>query len=284
MYKKMLVTNEIRPIHSMSIYGSGPSRKEIVKPAVNFFCPICKSQQTYNMSNDFESDGLNFMGKIYEAVYRCAGCNANTRTFFVYISGKKDGDEMKMYMEKVGQYPSWTIELDKELENILGKHADFYKKGLINESQSYGIGAYAYFRRITEEIIDKLLDSITDLIEEKDREAYAEALEKTKKTRNTQEKIDLVKDLLPTSLKPEEMNPLGVLHSALSEGLHNGTDEECMEKAEIIRNILVFLVNRTIRMKSESSEFTDGMKKLLSKKANTAPEGTASVTPSTHGR
>jgi len=249
------------------------SFEEVPKPAIHMGCNICTSDQTFNIVNEYyeleENRGSKMLvnGKIVRARYRCSSCNRMNRTFFLYFfRGVKTKENYAIDVMKVGQYPAWSIELDKELENILGEHADYYKKGLVCESQSYGIGAYAYFRRITEEIIDKLLDSICDLIEEKDREAYAEALEKTKKTRVTQEKIDLVKDLLPISLKPDGINPLGVLHSALSEGLHSLSDEDCMEQAEIIRNILVFLVNQTIRMKNDSSIFTDGMRKLLEKK------------------
>jgi hypothetical protein len=78
------------------------------------------------------------------------------------------------------------------LEKTLGKHSKTFRKGLICESQGYGVGAFAYYRRITEEIIDELLASIADLIEVDNKEQYLEALEKTKQTRVTQEKIDLL--------------------------------------------------------------------------------------------
>ena len=75
-----------------------------------------------------------------------------------------------------------------------------------------------------------------------------------------------MKDLLPSSLRPEGVNPLGAIHSALSEGLHAESDEECLEYADAIRNAVVFLVNKLIRTKVENKSFTDSMKKLLDKK------------------
>lgn len=111
---------------------------------------------------------------------------------------------------------------------------------MVCESQGYGIGAFAYYRRITEDIIDELLDSIIDLIEPENIDKFKTALEATKKTRVTQEKIELVKDLLPGILKPNGMNPLGVLHSELSEGLHAETDANCLENATHIKDILTF--------------------------------------------
>lgn len=179
----------------------------------------------------------------------------------VYMNDSRDT------VYKIGQYPEWEIKMDSNLEKTLGKHAGTFRKGLVCESQGYGIGAFSYYRRITEEIIDELLDSISDLIEEENKEKYLEALAKTKTTRVTQEKIDLVKDLLPSILKPSGMNPLGVLHSELSEGLHAATDESCLENANHIKTILTFLINQILKSKESAKEFTTSMKSLLDKKA-----------------
>ena len=93
------------------------------------------------------------------------------------------------------------------------------------------------------------------------------ALEKTKQTIVTRDKIDLVKDLLPPSLRPNGMNPLGVLHKVLSEGLHDKSDEDCLDLAISIKNILVYLINQIIRSKEEAKKFTESMRKLLDKKS-----------------
>lgn len=116
-------------------------------------------------------------------IYQCQSCRKFEREFNAYISSDLD------YVYKFGQYPAWEIKLDNELEKLLDKHAHIHRKGLISESQGYGIGAFAYYRRITKEIIDDLIDSIYDLIEEEQKGEYKTALEKTKNTRITQEKI-----------------------------------------------------------------------------------------------
>ena len=72
--------------------------------------------------------------------------------------------------------------------------------------------------------------------------------------------------MLPKSLQVDGMNPLKELYGVLSQGIHNETDEECIEKAETIRRILVFLVNQVIRTKKDKKSFTEGMKKILVKK------------------
>lgn len=237
----------------------------IPKPPINMVCNKCGGKQTFNMINYYgEFKGYNNPPSADEKVrlnYQCQSCRDFTRQFYVYISPQLD------YVYKIGQYPEWEIKMDKNLENTLGKHAKMFRKGLVCESQGYGIGAFSYYRRITEEIIDELLDSITDLIDETHKAEYKVALDKTKQTRVTQDKIDLVKDLLPSILKPNGMNPLGVLHSELSEGLHAETDQACLENASHIKGILTFLINQIIQSKESAKGFTESMKSILEKKS-----------------
>lgn len=238
---------------------------DIPKPSINMFCRDCHSIQTFNMINKYEEfsrfSNTPSGDKRIRLIYECQSCRNFIRQFHVYISPELD------YVYKFGQYPEWEIKIDKNLEKSLGRHVTTYRKGLVCEAQGYGIGAFAYYRRITEEIIDELLDSIVDLIEVDNQELYNAALEKTKKTRVAQEKIDLVKDLLPTILRPGGMNPLGVLHSELSEGIHAETDDKCLENASHIRDILTFLINQIIQSKDAAKQFTTSMKSLLEKKS-----------------
>jgi hypothetical protein len=171
---------------------------------------------------------------------------------------------------KIGQEPPWEITPDRTLEKVLGSRSVYYKRGLVCESQSYGIGAFAYYRRIIEEIIDDLLAGVANLIAGKERDVYLEALKKVKKTTITQEKIDLVKDLLPPILRPDGMNPLSTLHSVLSEGLHEQTDERCIELAMAVREALVFLVNQVTLTQTSAANFTESMRKILERKKKAA--------------
>lgn len=231
---------------------------------INMDCLTCKSSQTFVMTNkyweNFSYTNYSVEGILFRAVYLCVHCQKFERTFYIKVGNNKE------WFMKVGQYPSWEIKGDFNIEKFLGEHSSYYRKGLICESQGYGIGAFGYYRRIVEEIIDSLLDEIAGLLVEKDLSKYQDVLKKTKETTVTQEKIDLVKDLLPPILRPEGMNPLAALHSALSEGLHAESDEQCLEYAETCREILVFLVNQVAASKAASREFTESMRKLLDKK------------------
>jgi hypothetical protein len=234
---------------------------------INMPCPVCESSQTFVMTNrygenleylDYSSEGVNF-----RLVYLCSHCQKFERFFYVQAGGEKKA----FWFMKVGQFPAWDVSGEPNIERLLGDHAGYYKRGLICESQGYGIGAFGYYRRIVEEIIDELLDEITDLLSGDELNDYQVALKKTKETIVTAEKIELVKDLLPAILRPDGMNPLSALHSALSQGLHAESDEECLDLAENCRRILIFLVDQVAASKQTAKSFTEGMRKLLDKKA-----------------
>ncbi len=231
---------------------------------INMECPTCKSNQTFFMTNkyweNFSYSNVSVEGLVFRMAYMCAHCQKFERIFYVKV------DEEKQWVMKVGQYPAWEIKGEVNIEKLLGGHSEYYKKGLVCESQGYGIGAFGYYRRIVEEIIDRLLDEIGGLLTGNDLTEYQDALNKTKVTIVTQEKIELVKDLLPPILRPDGMNPLSALHSTLSEGLHASSEDECLGYAETCREILVFLVNQVAASKAASKGFTESMRKLLDKK------------------
>jgi len=234
---------------------------DLKKVAVHMDCPVCGSEQTFNMTNNYQewdmAHGHPVKGCVVRAVYKCTSCNRFPRYFLLKFGSDQD------YVMKVGQEPPIDITLDPTLKKALGSLAEYYKKGRISESQSYGIGAFGYYRRIVESFIDKLLTEIKDIIPEEDREPYLIALEKAKEKKVAADKISLVKDLLPPQLRPGGMNPLQILHDALSEGLHQESDERCTELAEQIREVLEFLAKQVAEIKTTSAKFTKGMRKLL---------------------
>jgi hypothetical protein len=228
-------------------------------------CAMCRTNQTFTMINQYHENytisNTEAGNEIVRAKYICMGCKEYERYFFIRV------DEDRKSITKVGQYPPWDISGDDEIERLLGEHRDYFRRGLICEAQGYGIAAFAYYRRIVEEIIDLLLEQISDLMTDDEKEEYKEALEKTKSTRQAADKIDLVKDLLPPILRPNQMNPLQLLHKSLSEGLHADTDDDCLQRAAEVRSVLVFLTAQIASTKRAANSFTSGMKTLLDKKA-----------------
>lgn len=235
---------------------------ELPKVRINMICGDCKSSQTFAMINGYwenlAGSHTPAQGKVFRLQYVCTHCEIFERFFFVRVGNG--------WFMKVGQFPAWEVDGNPNIERLLGKHSSYYRKGLICESQGYEIGAFGYYRRIIEEIIDGLLDEISHLLAGAELEKYQEALQRTKGITVAQEKIDLVKDLLPPLLRPDGMNPLAVLHSSLSEGLHAESDESCLESAGTCRDVLLFLVNQVAASGAAAKSFTESMRKLLDRR------------------
>lgn len=251
---------------------------ELYPGIISLDCPVCKA--SYPFHKPGYGKGIRVLGSgagepspppppkngIHSLEYECTGCLKEKFLCWVEVEAQQK------LIRKIGQVPPWSKRPDKNLEKLLSTHQDYYKKGLACESHGYGIGANAYYRRIVEAVIDELLGSITELIEPSEKERYLKAIEETKKTIVAQEKIALVKDLLPAVLRPDGMNPLLILHGSLSEGLHDETDEECLESAKHIREVLIFLVNQIALHRESAKRFTDSMRKLLEKRSGKVSE------------
>jgi hypothetical protein len=236
--------------------------------SINSDCDRCSGIQTLVQSSPWAMlathANSSTTGQVIYVKFKCVGCGITRRHFLLKVSDKND------WVMKVGQWPAWSIELDRGISDMVGEHATEFRKGLTCESQGYGIGAFAYFRRIVETMIDKLLDEISEIIPIEEQPAYSNALQAAKKTIVAQEKIAIVKELLPSTLRPGGINPLAVLHSVLSEGIHSRTDEQCLEDAALIRESLSFLVIQLLQAKESARSFTANMQRLLEKKARSA--------------
>ncbi len=249
-----------------------PDKLDEINLSINKFCPVCKEKRTFILGNKYipqiDTFSLVNITRTHRTIepnytvflyYLCVSCKKFNRSFSFFVG------ENKEYIQKIGQYPAFDITIKKHLREMLGEYIDFYQKGLICEYNSYGIGAFVYYRRIVEGIIGNLLNSIPELMTGEEKQKYEEAMEKVKNTKQTQEKIKLIKDLLPSILMPEGFNPLKMIYDMLSKGIHNKTDEECLDYSRAIRKSLIFLVEIILHAKKQNKEFTESMKKLLEK-------------------
>lgn len=255
------------------------------------YCPICAADRTFREPSSDSAptpqrgpglggsptlpfDDMGMGSGIYLLAYRCTAClRGDFRVWIEVHSEQADlGAGIKgprpVWLRKVGQVPPWGVRPEKELQRTLGDYTELFSKGWACESQGYGIGAYAYYRRIIENIIDSLLASIAGLLADAERATYEAALAQLATTYVAKEKIAVVKDLLPGNLRPSGVNPLGVLHTALSEGIHASDDEQCLELAADIREAIQFLATEIAVHKRSAARFTSAMQRLLEKRSS----------------
>ena len=79
--------------------------------------------------------------------------------------------------------------------------------------------------------------------------------------------IESIKHGIPESLLVTGHNPLTLLHSALSEGLHADTDEDCLALATSIRTVLADLAERLGAALKEEKDLSEAVSRLLKKKS-----------------
>jgi hypothetical protein len=93
------------------------------------------------------------------------------------------------------------------------------------------------------------------------------ALRAAKDEQQFKKAVEDVKHAIPESLLVDGHNPLTLLHSALSDGLHARTDGECLELAQTIRLVLADLAERISQALKDDRELKEGISRLLNRGA-----------------
>jgi hypothetical protein len=150
---------------------------------------------------------------------------------------------------KLGEFSSFGPPIPSRVITLIGPDRELFIRGRRAENQGLGIGAFAYYRRVVENQKGRLIIEIAKVA--KRLGAAEEELARFKAAaRESQFRraIDDIKSSIPKVLMINGHNPLTLLHSALSEGLHAGADEECLELATSIRVVSLNLQNESLRL------------------------------------
>jgi VIT1/CCC1 family predicted Fe2+/Mn2+ transporter len=130
-----------------------------------------------------------------------------------------------------------------------------------------GVGAFIYYRRVVENQKNRILGEIIKVSEKIG--AAKEKVEKLKSAiTETQfsKALDMAKDSIPESLLINGHSPILLLHSALSEGVHALTDEQCLDLAGSVRIVFGELSERLSQALKDEAELTKALSKLMNKK------------------
>lgn len=175
---------------------------------------------------------------------------------------KKEYDKAKLQVEKVGCSPKIKITPNKEIEKFFDRETNnWYYKGLNSIAQNFGIGAFAYFRRIIEKELIGIIEDIKSLPAAHSEEIEI-LLEKHKKNPSISSIYDNIFPHLPNSLKILGDNPIKLLYNQTSEGLHSLTDKKCLEKSENILRLLEFTIQKINEERSDIKDLREAIKSL----------------------
>lgn len=229
--------------------------------SMDLFCSKCKTNKTFVYSCDGESDlmgkykgnsGRNFytVGNLQYTTYECPKCE--TKIIYIFLlEGEK--------LIKIGQYPSlYEIRRDELKKYAKNKMIDdiYFKeinKADVCAGEGYYVASFTYMRRVFENLIKNIFNENSAEI--------GFSYEEYEKLR-MDEKIKAIKPYLPVDddiYKP--------LFQILSAGVHALPEDECSEYYQILRAVLLEVLEE-FKRKKEKEANRKSLKILFSKKEN----------------
>ncbi|HYG12094.1 MAG TPA: hypothetical protein VD835_19260 [Pyrinomonadaceae bacterium] len=198
--------------------------------------------------------------------YTCRNCNQSTKLFAV-TTAHEDPSSAQGTALKLGEDPPFGPPMPGRVISLIGPDRETLLKGRRAENLGLGIGAFAYYRRVVENQKGRLIEKIAEVAARLGADkATLEAFNKAKNETQFSRAIDDVKKAFPETLMIHGQNPLTLLHSALSEGLHAQTDEDCLELATSIRVVLSELAERISQALKDEAELKSAVSRLLKPK------------------
>jgi len=251
-----------------------PIREVSFPRALSMPCsnPACRDEPTttWTLAQEFS----NRPGEMQ--IYQCVHCSQAEVSFWLVArvsdevkpapTAVRPANAVPVYrtasVMKVGQLPGWSIAPPKVIERALDEvNLELYKKGLINMSQAYGVGALGYFRRVVENGVDALLDLVQHAAEADSDAAALEAIREARGKKNAEQKLQLAAEKVPASLRPGGINPLGVLYGNYSRGIHQESDEECLTIATELRDALEYVFGNLREQLEQAKAFRERITK-----------------------
>lgn len=203
-------------------------------------CPYCKNSSlfkvdTYFSDNIYENSYKSSNG-YFKRVYTCLRKDEHVLTFYFRIDNFK--------VQKVGQYPSMadlnTYDV-KKYAPVLGKqqYSDL-RKAIGLASHGIGIGSFVYIRRIFEDLVENAKVHA--------EEKKAINIEEYKACRMN-DKIQMLDKFLPPFLVEHRK-----IYGILSKGIHELTEEECLNAFAIVKVGIEIILDEHLEEKARQAK------------------------------
>jgi len=261
-------------------FESIPPGKEVIVGNIvnrkhNSICMVKPKLQLHCSSN--ECQGVRFFSSMDEPwldinkindkfiTFFCCNCKKSYKTFSIHTVRDKETDKWKIF--KYGEYPAFGPPIPTRAFKLIGGERELFLLGRKSENQGMGIGAFVYYRRVIENQKSRIFDELIRVISKiSPNDEVLKDLEEAKKEIQFTKAIDSIKHALPQSLYINGYNPLTLLHSALSEGVHVHSDDECLELASSVRTVLFEFAERLGQALKEEAELNNAINRLANKR------------------
>jgi hypothetical protein len=264
------VTKTVTGLWRNQKYGGGgvPSaaRPVMSTPDLRLHCQKCDGERTFRALNDDPNLKSEPATTTLFVGYRCGDCHERLKFFSLRII-KREGGGGSAY--KFGEEPPFGVPVPKKLLRLFGSDSQNFLKGRQCENQGLGVGAFAYYRRVVENHKNEIFNEISRVCETlKAPRELVEQLRDAKNEVSFAGAVDKIKVGLPQGLLINGHNPLIALHTALSVGLHNDSDEECLGAANAVRLVLTDMVEKMSLLRQDNVELHKAVQLLISKKGD----------------
>jgi hypothetical protein len=259
--------HKIADVMELETYENGGTHWRLRTPSIQLYCdtPHCSGIRFYRYSDGDRSPSNAPEPLETFITYVCANCGTGTKTFSLFVAPRARR-ELDGQAYKFGELPPFGPVTPSRLLKMLGDNRDLFMKGRRCESQSLGIGAFVYYRRVVENQRAAILGQIVKVAKTINAPAETvELLELSQAENQFAKSLEMVKDAIPESLRIQGHNPLTLLHDNLSAGLHSRSDDECLQVAGAVRVVLAELAERITAALKDDAELTKALGKLFSK-------------------
>jgi len=198
--------------------------------------------------------------------YLCSNCQTTEKIFSISAVVEKEGTPQGLCY-KFGEFPTYGPPIPSKLMKLIGPDRDIFLKGRRCENQGLGIGSFIYYRRVVENQKNRILQEIIKVSKkigapQENINILEDAIKETQFTKA----LDMAKGSIPESLLINGHSPILLLHSALSEGVHALSDEECLDLASSVRIVLGELSERLSQALKDEATLTKALSTLMNKK------------------
>jgi hypothetical protein len=246
------------------ITPTGPDA--VATPEIELHCESesCNGVRRFRCKDDARlSTDVNFVFLNYS----CKNCGDFGKTFSLAV--QRDGDKKSGTVQKLGELPPYGPPTPPRVMKLVGEDRELFLKGRRAELHGLGIGAFAYYRRVVEEQKGRIIEEIGKVaVKIRPSKETADLFAKAKAETQFTTAIAMIKSAIPEAVLIDGHNPLTLLHSALSEGLHAHTDEQCLELATSIRVVLTELAERISTALKEEATLKSAVSRLLNRKSS----------------
>lgn len=237
-------------------------------PQLRLHCEECDGERFFLSDSRFSWESTPSYCRHF-VLYTCNNCGLQIKTYAIEVA--QTDVEGVAGVFKYGEDPPFGPPLPSKLISLIGPEKDYFLKGRRAENQGLGIGAFAYYRRVIEgqknRIIDEMIKAAKKLSA---TETVLNELNEAKTETRFRDAVQKVKHALPPGIMINGNNPLTLLHTALSEGLHVQTDEECLTLATHVRVVMMALAKQLASALEDDAELNLAVTQLAKKRAQAA--------------